>query len=180
MRTRDLGAGELRSTATINVVVPIDAIETGSGVGWIDGIDEPVSVETVQRLVCDAGYRQVVLGPSGEVLHFGHEKRFFTSKQKKALAVRDGGCAIPWCTAPPEWCDAHHVEEVVADHGKTDINNGVLLCGEHHAWIHSSGYLLRMMNGMPELLPPPHIDPDQTWIPLTKSRLALLRKLRTG
>src|SRR5690606_37400591 len=144
MRSPDLGRG-MRSTATVSVVIPIDAYQSGTGAGWIDGIQEPISTATVQRLVCDAGYRYIALGPSGEVLHFGHTKRFFTTKQKQALGHRDGGCVIDFCTAPPEWCDAHHVDEVVAHNGTTDINNGVLLCPEHHAWIHNSGYQLRMI-----------------------------------
>ena len=178
MRANNLDRPGMRSTATVSVMITLDDLKNGTGAGWIDDTDEPISVATVQKLICDAGYNYVVLGPEGQILYFGHTKRFFSTGQKQALARRDGGCIITGCTAPPEWCDAHHVDEVAADHGTTNIGNGVLLCGEHHAWIHNSDYQLRMIRGMPYLLAPPEIDPSQTPIPLGKSRIQLARQLR--
>jgi len=85
--------------------------------------------------------------------------------------VRDGGCVGPNCTAPPSWCHAHHVIEW--EHGgRTDVDNGALLCSFHHHQLHAGGFQLRMNRGVPEMLAPPWLDREQRWRPTTKSRLA--------
>ncbi|MDQ1538831.1 MAG: hypothetical protein QOE58_3224, partial [Actinomycetota bacterium] len=65
--------------------------------------------ETVRRIACDASIIPVVLGTNSEVLDVGREKRLFTAGLLRALWLRDGGCTIPACTAPPQWADAHHI-----------------------------------------------------------------------
>lgn len=39
-------------------------------------------------------------------------------------------------SAPPQWCDGHHLVHW-ADHGPTDLNNAALLCERHHTIVHS-------------------------------------------
>ena len=158
------------STATVMAVVRLDDLESGNGVGWLDDVAEPVSAQTVRELACDAGIRRVLLGHNGEVLAEGRRERFFTPAQRRALAVRDGGCVWPQCTAPPSWCHAHHVDEWQAG-GKTDVDNGVLLCPAHHHMLHSSPFAMKMIDGRPRLLAPPWLDPSREWRPLGKSRL---------
>jgi hypothetical protein len=55
--------------------------------------------------------------------------------------------------------------------GPTDIDNGVLLCPAHHHMLHSSEFTMQMVDGVPRLLAPPWLDPDQLWRPLTKRRV---------
>lgn len=121
-----------------------------------------MSAATIQQLVCDGGLRKIVLGDAGEVLYPGVKERFFSAPQRRALAVRDCGCCWPDCTAPPSWCEADHVIEYEKS-GKTDINNGVLLCSAHHHALHASEFTIEMVNGKPRLLAPPWLDPDQLW-----------------
>ncbi len=142
--------------------------------GWLDDVDEPVSAATIAQLVCDAGLRTVLLGDAGEVLHLGRTQRLFSAAQRKALAVRDGGCVWPQCTAPPMWCEAHHVVEY-ANGGRTDIDNGALLCSAHHHMLHASEFSMRMIRGKPCLLAPAWLDPDRILQPLGRTR-ALLRR----
>jgi hypothetical protein len=66
-------------------------------------------------------------------------------------------------------------EWVAADHppGRTDIDNGVLLCHFHHAHLHKSDWALVMRGGVPHLIPPRYLDPTQTPIPTTRRRTTL-------
>jgi hypothetical protein len=43
--------GGMRSTATITAVIGLDDLKQGTGVGWVEGIKEPVSATALQRLV---------------------------------------------------------------------------------------------------------------------------------
>jgi hypothetical protein len=164
--------GGLRSMTAVTAVVKLSDLEAGTGVGWLDDVTEPVSAATIQQLVCDGGLRKIVLGHDGEVLYLGVKERFFSASQRRALAVRDGGCCWPDCTAPPSWCEAHHVIEYEKG-GKTDINNGVLLCSAHHHALHASEFTIKMINGKPRLLAPPWLDPDQLWQPLGRTRATM-------
>jgi len=163
--------GSLHGTATLNVVVTARDLIAGTGAAWIDDILSPVATETTREIICDGGVRLQIQGDKGEILWEGYRERYFTPAQRRALAVRDGGCVGPNCTAPPLWCHAHHVIEW--EHGgPTDVDNGALLCSFHHHQLHSGGFQLRMNRGIPEMLAPPWLDREQLWRPTTKSRLA--------
>jgi len=163
--------GSLHGTATVNVVVTARDLIAGTGAAWIDDILSPVATETTREIICDGGVRLQIQGDKGEILWEGYRERYFTPAQRRALAVRDGGCVGPNCTAPPLWCHAHHVIEWVHG-GPTDVDNGALLCSFHHHQLHSGGFQLRMNRGIPEMLAPPWLDREQLWRPTTKSRLA--------
>jgi hypothetical protein len=186
----------VRSTASVTAVITLDDLRRaaagasdgpridgdpgsffrpGGGIGWLDGVAEPVSAETVRRLVCEAGFAPLLLGDDGEVLQYGRKRRLFSPAQLSAMGVRDGGCVN--CGAPPGWCDGHHVVPW-RDGGTTDIDNGVLLCRSCHTMIHASGHRLRMIGGRPWMLAPPGLDPGQTWRPLRNHRLEALTRLR--
>ncbi|WP_349897554.1 HNH endonuclease signature motif containing protein [Parafrigoribacterium soli] len=147
-----------RARATIVATVRAEDFESGRGVGWLDGVSEPVSSASVRELGCDADIRLLTFGLRGEVLALGRTRRLFSPAQRLALAVRDGGCIWPQCTAPPAWCDAHHVEWWQAG-GATDVSNGALLCPAHHHLLHNSDFTLRMENGLPRLKPPQRLEP---------------------
>jgi hypothetical protein len=148
---------------------------TPPGIGWLDGIDEPVSGATVAELVCHAGYAPLLLGDDGEILHLGRTRRTFSKAQLAALRARDGGCVN--CGVPPSWCDAHHIVEWSRE-GPTDIDNGALLCRPCHRMIHHSDHRLRIIGGRPHVLAPPALDPAQVWRPLRNHRSRALIALR--
>jgi hypothetical protein len=166
----------MRSTAQITAVIGLDDLKQGTGVGWVEGIKEPLSATALQKLVEASGYATLVEGDNGEILYLTRNKRLFTAQQIKALLVRDGGCAWPGCGAKAGRCDAHHIIPW-SKGGLTDIDNGILLCPYHHGMLHDSAFSLRMIRGKPHLLAPPWIDPDQRWIPIGKSRIARLNGL---
>ncbi len=131
-------------------------LDTGRGLGRIDGTEQPVSVSQLRRLAGDAGIIPEVLGGDSEVLDLGHTKRMFTRAQRLALVERDGGCAK--CHAPPEHCEAHHIRWW--EHGGlTDLNNGVMLCTRCHHDIHRQGWEILVRAGHVDFIPPPEIDP---------------------
>jgi len=110
LRARENGDSGARSLATVNVVISAKDFTTRRGVGWIDGIEQPVSAKTVREIACGAGFTSIILADNGAVIATGKRQRFFSAKQRKILAVRDGcQCAWPGCKAPPEWLEAHHV-----------------------------------------------------------------------
>ena len=116
---------------------------------------------SVRRLACDAGIIPAVLGGQSEVLALGRSRRLFTGSVRRALILRDRGCAFPGCDRPPRWTDGHHIVSWL-DGGRTDVSNGVLLCRRHHRAVHNEGWAVRMVgSGVPEFIPPPYLDPLQ-------------------
>jgi hypothetical protein len=160
LRTGDLpdnGGGE---ATQVVVTTSFDALVGQLGAGTLD-TGERMSAETVRRLACDAGIVPAVLGGNGQVLDVGRQRRLFTGPIRRALVLRDGGCAFPGCDRPPRWCAGHHVNHWSSG-GKTALENGVLLCGRHHRVVHHDGWQVRMAaDGHPQFLPPTWIDPRQ-------------------
>ncbi|MGA1835567.1 DUF222 domain-containing protein [Herbiconiux sp. 11R-BC] len=164
------------SATTVNVHVTLADLEEGRGMGWIDGITEPVPASTIAQLRCHSATAATVFGDHGEVLHHGKTRRLFSPAQNRALAARDGGCVWGDCDRPPSWCETHHVTEWVSENhppGRTDIGNGVLLCHFHHSHLHRSSWALIMRGGVPHLVPPAWVDVGQTPIPTTRRRTTL-------
>jgi hypothetical protein len=168
-----LGSG----APVIRLTVPKTAFERGTGLARIDGQVAPVSISTARRLSCEAGIAGVVLDENGYVLDFGREQRFFSRKQKEALAIMWGGCAFPGCQCPPSWTEAHHIVLWKRDGGKTDLAGGILLCRYHHLLLHNNGWeIVRDELAKYWLIPPPERDSGQTPIEL-KSKNRALRDL---
>ena len=179
VRSTGTEPGGVRSTAQVTAVISLEDLKQGKGVGWVEGIKEPLSATAIQKLVAASGYATMVEGDNGEILFLTKHNRLFTWQQIRALLVRDGGCVWPGCGATAGQCEAHHVEPW-AHGGPTTVDNGVLLCPYHHRMLPESGFTMRMIRGKPHLLAPPWIDPDQRWIPLGKSRINRLNGLRKG
>ncbi|MEY2849278.1 MAG: hypothetical protein RI885_1945, partial [Actinomycetota bacterium] len=164
--------GSTRSLTAVSVVVRAEDLVAGTGAAWLDEVLEPISAVHAAALACDAGYRPVIVGDLGEILYLGRTQRLFSAAQRKALAVRDGGCVWPGCDAPPGWCQAHHVVEWRRG-GLTDIDNGVLLCAAHHHLLHESDFTMLMVAGRPYLIAPRHLDPEQVPRAVGRSRVLM-------
>jgi hypothetical protein len=144
----------------IVITVPYDPLRARLGAGTLD-VGAEVPATQVRRLACDAQLIPAVLGGDGEALDLGRARRLFTGAARRALVLRDRGCAFPSCDRPSRWTDAHHIRSW-ADGGRTDVDNGVLLCGYHHRLVHGGGWDVRLgRDGRPEFLPPPHLDPQR-------------------
>ncbi|WP_104163988.1 HNH endonuclease signature motif containing protein [Cryobacterium sp. N22] len=135
-----------------------------AGHGYIEGNNAPVSAETIERLICDSGTVEIRVDEFDRPLDLGHEQRLFTRAQRRALAARDGGCRWPGCDRPPAFTEAHHIDHWLRDHGRTDINQGILLCPGHHMLLHNQRWQIFENTGRYWLRPPATIDPGQTLI----------------
>jgi hypothetical protein len=150
------GAPQIRVTTTLK------ALQSGDGIVRVEGHSALFSMRTLKRLECSGGVTALIFDENLQPLDVGREQRLFTPAQRTALAVKWGGCAAEGCDAPVSWTEAHHIEEWAAEHGKTNVADGVLLCKHHHLLFHNNGWHIRR-NGKGEywLIPPPSVDPDR-------------------
>ncbi|KHK99593.1 hypothetical protein LK09_03020 [Microbacterium mangrovi] len=147
------------ASTTVVVRIPLEALTTGAGVATIDGITQPVDAGTARRMAADAEIIPIVLGGKSEVLDLGRSRRLFTKAQRLALVERDGGCAS--CAAPPGMCEVHHLTWWSRG-GRTDLDDGILLCTSCHHTIHKHDWDIRIDDTGVWFLPPAHIDPTRT------------------
>ncbi|MBC7298466.1 MAG: DUF222 domain-containing protein, partial [Demequina sp.] len=157
---KETGTSGVRTTIVVRMTER--DLGTDQGVGRIDGTEQPVSVSQLRRLAGDAGIIPEVLGGDSEVLDLGRTKRMFTRAQRIALLERDGGCAK--CHAPPEHCEAHHIQWW-DNGGTTNLANGVMLCTRCHHDVHRQGWNILVRAGTVNFIPPPTIDPKRRPIP---------------
>jgi hypothetical protein len=128
---RVLRFGELGESHGVRPHVSIIAtVENAHGETGPDGkryartaTGEDIDIETLRRIMCDAGITPIIANTLGEPLAVGREKRTATPAQWKALVARDIGCIGEGCTRPASWCEAHSEDELVAHRGGgTDLS----------------------------------------------------------
>lgn len=139
--------------ADVRVLVTQRDLDSGSGVGVLDGQTAAVSLATVERHACDGGTVPVLFDDAGAVLNLGRSQRLHSTRQRIAIAVRDGGCLFPDCERPPGWCEVHHITEF-GKGGVTSVADGVLLCRHHHMLVHNNGWRIRHTGSRYWLVPP--------------------------
>lgn len=157
----------------VRVLVSENALAQRTGHGRIEGHPDPISIESVERHACSSGTVAITLDTHGQPIDVGREQRLFTHRQRIALAARDGGCMAPGCDRPPSWTEAHHIQHWKRDEGRTDIDNGILLCRHHHLLFHDHGWDISRRGGDYWLTPPASIDPHRTPIRMPSKSAAL-------
>jgi hypothetical protein len=126
------------------VVVVVDAAvladDEAAGRAHLEG-GPALSPTQARRLACDAAITAVVT-EGGEVLAQGRARRYATRAQRRALLVRDGGCARPGCEETRiERLHAHHLRHWLHG-GRTDVSNMVLLCDVDHGLAHDEELIM--------------------------------------
>ena len=173
-------AGELPtiggSAPTLLVSVTEGDLVSGRGFAHIDGIDAPVPVAVARQVACAGGVQRVTMDDRGRIMAIRIPDRVFNPHQRRGITLRDGGCIIPGCHVRAAWCEIHHVTEHHHD-GPTDTDNGVLLCWHHHRTLDTSGWLIRMTHGTPEIRGPSWWDPHGRWRAVTASPTRLRQHL---
>ena len=101
--------------------------------------DVRLPAEWLAHLLCDAQLTLLTTNVVGVLVNLGRTARLASRAQRRALAIRDGGCVFPGCSAPVRWCDAHHVHHWERG-GSTDLCNMALLCRHHHGVTHRRGW----------------------------------------
>lgn len=146
----------------INVVVDLDTLRHGQHEDSMrytsGGLDLPMS--TIERLLCDAELRHVLLGDNGVPLAVGRTQRTATSAQRAALRVMYDSCIK--CDVPFDSCKVHHIR--FWEHGGlTNLDQLIPLCDRHHDEVHQHGWNYRLHPDRTiEILRPD----NQTWVAL--------------
>jgi len=153
---------------------PADADGKRVGAAFFEGQHDAVSIATAERYICASGAIPILFDEDGRALNLGREQRLFTQKQRTAMAARDGGCLL--CDRPPSWCEAHHIDHWDAHHGRTDIDDGVLLCRFCHLNVHNNNWRIRREHGQ-YFLERPDGNGTLRRTPLTRRSAALQRLL---
>jgi hypothetical protein len=126
------------------VVIVVDAAvladDEAAGRAHLEG-GPALTPAQARRLACDAAVTAIVTD-GGEVLAQGRARRYATRAQRRALLVRDGGCARPGCEETRiERLHAHHLRHWLYG-GRTDVSNMVLLCDVDHGLVHDEELVL--------------------------------------
>ncbi len=123
-----------RREVLIRVDAEVLADDAAAGQASIGSV-AALSPAAARRLACDAAVTTVLVD-GAQVLAVGRARRFATTAQRRALLLRDGGCARPGCAETrPERLHAHHLVSWLAG-GRTDVDNLVLLCDRCHGLVH--------------------------------------------
>jgi hypothetical protein len=155
----------------VRVHVRGEALARREGSGRLEGQTDAVSLATVERHACEAGMVPIGFDSDGQVVNVGRDQRLFTKRQRIGLAARDGGCRFPGCDRPASWTEAHHIDEFVRHHGRTDIADGILLCRFHHMLVHNDGWRIIRERADYFAVPPPSPGRVRDRIPMPPRNL---------
>jgi hypothetical protein len=95
---------------------------------------------TLRRVACDCALVAVGGDGDGEKLNIGRRSRSIPPAIRRALMVRDRGCAFPGCPHT-RFLHAHHIKHWLHG-GETSIENTVLVCSCHHHLLHEGGWTI--------------------------------------
>lgn len=136
-------AGGLAATAV--VTIPLATLRGDLQAAALD-TGELLSPAQARALCCEAGIYPAVLGGGSQLLDLGRKARFHHEPQRIAIGLRDGGCSVEDCDAPPGICHVHH-DGAWATGGRTDVASGRLLCPPHHRKVHDPAYAITPGSG---------------------------------
>jgi hypothetical protein len=169
---RGLGSEKISERPHLDITATLTELATASagepGVAVLVRTGCPIPVQSARRAGCDAHVRLVLTDGqyrdphTGQhldqsvvalmlagigILDHGRSVRIVPQDLRRALALRDRGCAFPGCHRPPAHTEAHHVRHWI-DGGKTSSDNTVLLCSRHHHHVHEGRWRITPRAGL--------------------------------
>ncbi|MGP5689193.1 DUF222 domain-containing protein [Glutamicibacter ardleyensis] len=114
----------------------------------------------LRRLLCEADIIPAVFNSKSELLDYGRAQRLVPEKLKRAVLARDHGCIVPGCTEPPEKIEFHHIDPWWMG-GETKLINLSGLCRGAHMDADSGRIKIVVIDGLPHVILPKHIDQEQ-------------------
>ncbi|SDD79075.1 HNH endonuclease signature motif containing protein, partial [Nocardioides lianchengensis] len=136
---------------TLVVTMTLDSLRSEIGTATLgnpgpgDSHDR-ITAGEARRLACTANLVPAVLGAKSEILDLGRSQRLYNRSQRRAMGLRDRECRAEGCHVPAPWCEAHHLTPWSRG-GRTDLDDGVLLCSRHHHHVHDVGYEVEQLAG---------------------------------
>jgi hypothetical protein len=125
--------GGLRPTVVIQVAYQSLLDGLGPAATLADGT--PISPAAARKAACDGGILPMVMGTDSQPLDVGRTLRLPPTYLRLAVLVRDRHrCATPGCAGTPR--EIHHIAHWIRDHGPTELDNLVALCGHCHRQQH--------------------------------------------
>ncbi|MCV7201794.1 DUF222 domain-containing protein [Mycolicibacterium peregrinum] len=114
---------------TVVVSTTLAELEAGAGIA-VTGAGIRMPMTDLIRLASHSfHYLTVYEHHTAEPLYMARTKRLATKAQRLLLYNRDRGCTRPGCTAPADYCEAHHAEADWQHGGRTDAPALALSCG---------------------------------------------------
>jgi hypothetical protein len=123
--------------------------------------DSYLTAREARRIACDSHVLPAVMSGDSKPLDVAVPAYVVPAHIRRALVLRDRGCAFPDCDRPASICDAHHIRAWLRG-GPTQLDNLVLLCPHHHKLMHRSDWEIKLVNDKPYFIPPPYVDPQRT------------------
>jgi Domain of unknown function (DUF222) len=173
LRATREGPTNLRTVGSVTAIIDFKDLQSGSGFGILEGVDEVIPASAIQEMACDAGYYLLAKDSKGAPLYESLLLRYFTQAQRRAMIARDGDrCIVPGCKCRAAATHAHHVVFWNSG-GSTDIDNGVLLCPAHHHALHQGAFEIKMVDGMPCIRAGIDSWDESAWRSASRNRLEL-------
>lgn len=130
------------NAATLVAHIDLDHLVSGLGAATLDG-GVRIGAGEIRRLACEAGILPLVLNGESVPLDLGRSQRLHSRHQRLALSAVHDSCAVAGCERPFAWCEIHHHRLSWSRGGRTDLDNGLPLCGYHHRRAHDDRWDLR-------------------------------------
>jgi Domain of unknown function (DUF222) len=106
--------------------------DRGRTISQLDGT--PLHPADAAMITCVTATVIHTVTDGGEPLRLGRKTREWSTSQRRAISVRDGGqCRFVGCHFAH--CDIHHMHPWEAG-GNTDVDNGFCGCPRHHRMLH--------------------------------------------
>jgi hypothetical protein len=139
------------------VMVHLDQEVLEADDAWSAALEDGTRIcaETLRRVACDCGL--LAAGHEGRALNIGRRARSIPPAIRRALMLRDRGCAFPGCPHT-RFLHAHHLRHWLHG-GATSLDNLLLLCSFHHHLVHEGGWRISAEADRGFLFQPPGGDP---------------------